>query len=224
MAERVRGLGAWAAVLSASALCLPASAWGESAVLHHRGLALEAGQVVRYAVDQEHGGLGRYEARIQIEAVERGVDASPESARFRWELEGVSDGSGRRQEGSVEVEGLASGRSLNAWWVAGRASKTQDTQLWLSAAACEELLRTGETRYALDVQVRRDRGLRLTRVGEVSYRVRVNGAEASLRAVEVRSELGDRLVVLRSCEQALILALELPEIVSMRVESLETPR
>lgn len=221
-AERTLWRGLTVLVL-AGVVWTPAPAARAETVLLYREVAhLGRGVRLSYFTDQRRVLVATYTAEVDILSVETDADGLPETVRFRWHIFGASSRPGMDDRGTVTSSGLRRGRSMNAWWAPGQAVTTRDTHVWMSVEACEELRSSDETRFAVDVNLRRDEALRVRRVRAVDFPVLVDGRPVTLRAMELRSERDDRIVMLDQCEHPLVLEADIPGISLMRLRQITT--
>lgn len=222
--ERFSGAGHRAArwgcrVIAVAGLCaiLIASADAETVLVARKLLPLKPGATYTFATAQRVKFVGTFTLDVEVLDVERSPGGHPGRVEFEWHAHDSPRHPGFDSSGKVTTVGLPGGRSLNGWWRQGQDTTTSDTQLWLSRRACLELREHGETRYALDRQVRRDGALRLRRTGSTKTQVTINGTLREVAGIVVTSELGDRLVLLDDCEAPLLLEADLPKIQSWRL-------
>jgi hypothetical protein len=193
-------------------------ALGDTVRLSRWSLPLRPGVVLDFDTSQLHGFADTYTSRISILQVSS-HEARVEQVKFQWRMFEAKKNPHFDSTGWVTTTGFARGRTFNAWWTEGQDAITRDTHLWLSQEACEELDSKGETRFALDLNVRGDTPLRLWVVGEGSFTVKVGGVARALEVWELRSEKEDRLKVLRDCRNPLVVEGELPGIYVMRLRA-----
>jgi hypothetical protein len=215
----------WCAALSLCvALWWSWPCWGETVLLRRRSLELSEGLELTFYTEQRHGFQDVFTSQVQVERVTRGEGGALGAVRFGWRMFGARKHAGYDERGVVTTTGLSSGRSFNAWWSQGEEQVTSDTQLWLSQAACQELMAQGHTTYAMDRRIRGDGALRLERVRESRYVVRLGGEEVELAALELRSEREDRVVMLADCANPLVLEIDLPGLYLVRLEEARSRR
>lgn len=191
----------------------------ETVHLSRETIPLRAGVTMDFATSQRVGFVDDYTSRIVVLAVEEKPEFA--SVQFRWRMFEAARHTGHDETGTVTVTGLADGTTLNAWWGAADAT-TRDTQLWLSRGACTQLMRTGQTGYAIDLVKRRDPSLLLTLTGRRKFPVTIDGQPRDLPAITIESARGDRLVMLADCRNPLILEIDVPKLYSARLTQVLT--
>lgn len=210
---------AWAVLGGVALWALGAGvALGDTVRLSRWSLPLRPGVALDFDTSQLHGFADSYTSHISILQVSN-HEERVEQVKFAWRMFEAKKNPSFDSTGWVTTTGFARGRTFNAWWVEGQDAITRDTHLWLSQEACEELDSKGETRFALDLNVRGDTPLRLWVVGEGSFTVKVGGVARALEVWELRSEKEDRLKVLRDCRNPLVVEGELPGIYTMRLRA-----
>ncbi len=229
---RQRDLWPWIWKPTAVALVLLAVVWSglperavaETVVLRQQTLVLRSGIVLDFQTDQQRGFRDTYTSRISILAVEHGRQEEVARVKFRWRMFRAKQHANYDVTGVITTTGIPKGRAFNAWWRQGENTVTSDTHAWLSREACEEIRRVGSTRFVLDRNMRRDPAMVLTREANISFGVQWNGKEVSLPAMRLRSERGDRIVVLSDCRNPLVLDISLPNLYTHTLRKIQTPQ
>lgn len=201
-----------AAMTAVAALAWSASpARSETILLKRLPLPLDEGLELWFQTHQQRPRDDHFMAHVQILGVERGLRQAPSRLRFRWDIDDRQRMPALDESGTITVTGLGEGRSLNFWWTNGEDTVTDHTQLWLSREACQELVQTGRTRYAIEVSQRHDSPeLPIERVQERDFEVEVNGRTVVLPALTLSTQQGDALTILADCDHPLVLDAQIP--------------
>lgn len=196
----------------------------ETVLLTRRPLPLDVGLEMDYHTVQQHPRRDTFRSRVRVLSVDRGLRQEPSRVRFQWRIFERERMKGQNEMGHITTTGIPAGRSYDPWWTNGQDLVSHHGHMWLSQKACEELLRTGETRFAISVTHRRDREGTLRRVAEVGFDTRVDGHPVTLTALELKSEREDKLVVLADCANPLVLEANMPGIQQWKLKEARTER
>ena len=213
-----------ALLVAVVALAAAAPLVAETVVLTRRPLPLDIGLELDYRTVQQNPRQDTFTSRVRVLSVDRGLRREPSRVRFQWQIFERERMKGQNEMGHITTTGIPAGRSYDPYWTNGQDLVSHHGHMWLSQRACEELTRTGETRFAISVTHRHDKEGVLRRVGEVGFDTRVDGQPVTLTALELKSDREDKLVVLADCANPLVLEANMPGIQQWKLSEARTER
>lgn len=100
---------------------------------------------------------------------------------------------------------------------------TTSTEPWVSMEVFDELKQVGMTLIVVDKYVRKDSIVMAELKQNISFPVKVNGINLSLQAIEVFTDKGDKLVILDSPQNPLVLSIDITGMYKSKVTMMYVP-
>ena len=132
-------------------------------------------------------------------------DLWPNGVTFLYALEQKVIGA---EQGMQTLSSLDDCASIDPWWEPMSVDFDNRCELWISKKAFRELKGIGKAWLSVDTLVRNDSTVRWEMPVSVQFPCKVNGVPRLLRALRVKTNRGDDVIVLDDPQNPLILAIE----------------
>ena len=139
---------------------------------------------------------------------------------YNWAIESP-DGSSR--SGMYIIDQFYKSHDYGVYWEAQEEATPKGTAPWVSREAFRELRDNGFTTITVDKHIRKDAIIIAELKGVTTFSAKMNGKEISLKAIEVLTDKGDRLLILDDLQNPLVLSAEVAGRYKSKVTAIYIP-
>jgi hypothetical protein len=176
------------------------------------GLALCPKALIFMDYVKPDGNLKKYKFMV--------LKADETSMEYNWALE-FSDGSSK--SGVYKSDAFNKSHTYDIDWEPPTETESLGTAPWVSREVFSELRDNGFTTVIIDKITRKDSIVIAELKGMTTFPVVVNGKKQNLKAVQVYTDKGDKLLILDEIQNPLVLSAEIPGIYNSKVTTIYVP-